>query len=271
MQGKHIFSSGIMAIILLISSHSHADSWEYRSIEDPMTDNVIYEAVISSENVVDVALNRKSGLSVITRFHPRNGWEVSLTLDSGLITCVQGCYATIRVDNQKPMKHVIEEVFNVKGSVYKVRNDPEKVAEILFNARKILIELPIYKQGDQLFRFETETIDYKRFPHKPGEKEKLINAEKERFSNLYLELIKQNWKRPEHIHPDAFAIVYFDVGLSGEISSLIVQPSKSENGLPDLAYKRSIEEAVMKSSPFPVSENKDVRSALYRFRLKFTE
>ncbi|MDO8827731.1 hypothetical protein [Methylophaga sp.] len=172
MRDRNFLPKVVLASLLLVTPHLHAATWEYKSTDDPMTDEPIYEAVILSDNQVDVSFNRKATLSVITRFHPRNGWNIEFTIDNDQISCLGSCSVTIRLDNEKATNHSIEKVFNVKGYVYRVRNNAEKVAEGMFRAKKILVELEIFEQGAQLFRFETNTFDYGLFPHKPGEKEK---------------------------------------------------------------------------------------------------
>lgn len=132
--------------------------WEYRESEDAMTSKVTKFASITSEDSLSLDFPY-SGLNygmLMVRKHPRSGTNVLVRVSKGQMMCqsYQDCSVTIRFDDGKPVTWAAVGPDDGSNETIFLHNEARFI-ERAKKAKRILISIPFYQNGNQVLEFVT--------------------------------------------------------------------------------------------------------------------
>jgi hypothetical protein len=133
-------------------------NWEYAVRPDEMGRGNIKTATSVSTNTVnfDFPYSGEQHAHITIRKHPEHGNDVMLGIDRGqFLTGVEGCTVTLRFDDRPPMK------FHANGAADNSTNlifidGFGKIVDNLKHSKRLRIEAPFYREGNQVFEFNVE-------------------------------------------------------------------------------------------------------------------
>jgi hypothetical protein len=139
-----------------------ANNWSYTETPDKMGRGSIKTASTTSLNTVsfDFPYQGPQNGRLILRTHPQHGKDVILSIERGqFLTGVDGCKVLVRFDDNKP------ETFWANGPAdYSTTtiflNGYSKFVTSLKRSKRVMIEAPFYQQGNQVFEFNVEGLDW---------------------------------------------------------------------------------------------------------------
>jgi hypothetical protein len=135
--------------------------WSYNTDTDQLRGKTVYFASAESANSVDFDFpyNGGSTLSMTVRRHPKYGEDVYFRISKGQFTCgIETCEGTINygdgpqsISLGEPDDHSSDTLFATNGS---------SVIEHLKKAKRVIVELPFYQEGNRQFTFETKGLNW---------------------------------------------------------------------------------------------------------------
>jgi len=139
----------------------NTSGWSYNSDTDQLRGKTIYFASADSQNSVDFDFPYSGGstLSMTVRKHPKYGNDVYFRISKGQFVCgIDSCQGTINygdgaqsISLTEPEDHSSDTLFASNGS---------SVIEHLKKAKRVIIELPFYQEGNRQFTFETKGLNW---------------------------------------------------------------------------------------------------------------
>lgn len=144
------------ALLMLLCSPAEAAGWVYRADPDAMSGKMVKSAVLTSKNQHDLHWPYGPGVGAFleVRHHPRSGSDIIVSIQKGQILChsYQACRISVRFDNKPPQ--AISAVGSSDGDPTVVFLLPyARLAKEIAHATTMLVELPLYQDGDQAWEF----------------------------------------------------------------------------------------------------------------------
>jgi hypothetical protein len=88
--------------------------------------------------------------------------EILFSIDKGQILCdVYVCRGKIKFDSSPSIKFIGEKSSDRSSNVLFIRKD-EQLIELLKSSKKVLIEIPLYRDGNQILEFNVEGLNLER-------------------------------------------------------------------------------------------------------------
>jgi hypothetical protein len=145
---------------------SPASSWSYSRRRDEVRNGEIVEATIRSTNTTNLEFPYgEVGLTITVRQHPEWGRDVIFIVDEGQILCrIRDCSGTINIDG-KAQRLSLNESGDNDSSVVFASDGPGMIAK-LKKARRVIVELPFFQNGNRQFTFDTAGLEWP--PKKPA-------------------------------------------------------------------------------------------------------
>lgn len=143
--------------------------WSYQFDEDRMTGAVTARAVVSSGNTISLDFpyaGAQHGRLMLRR-HPRWGNDVAFSIEKGQLLCNSwdGCQVKVRFDDGRPFNvHAVEPEDGSSQTLF--LSDYRKLESSIATAATMLIEVPLYKAGTQVFEFPVDGFDKERLARK---------------------------------------------------------------------------------------------------------
>ena len=131
--------------------------WSYDTSTDELRGQKVYQASVDSENSVYFAAPYDGGstLSMTVRKHPKYGQDVYFTISKGQFVCgVETCSGTINFGSG-PQTITLGEPSDYSSDTLFVTSSPSVISH-LQKAKKVIVELPFYQEGNRQFTFETK-------------------------------------------------------------------------------------------------------------------
>jgi hypothetical protein len=163
-------ASKLPAIREAVVARHHAQvlaaKWTYNSSQDPMTGRPARYATILSENAVNFGFpyNGLQRGTITIRDHPTYGHDVIFSIERGQIQCpsYEDCAIRIRFDLEEASQwSAVGPSDNSTTSVF-IRNHELFVAK-LRAARTVLVQIPVYQEGEPLFEFAVGGFNYSQY------------------------------------------------------------------------------------------------------------
>ncbi|MBB6249525.1 hypothetical protein [Nitrospirillum iridis] len=138
--------------------------WSYSFYKDEMTSKDVALAKTVSANVEDLhwPYGPNVGAVLTLSKHPRFGKNAYITLDKGQILCLsyEDCYIEVRFDNRPAMSFSARRPSDGTTEMVFIGEYPKFLKE-LSRSKSVLIELPMYQDGNRSWRFEVGDLTWK--------------------------------------------------------------------------------------------------------------
>jgi len=138
-----------------------AGGWSYNTDTDQLRGKTVFFASADSENSVDFDFpyNGGSTLSMTVRRHPKYGDDVYFRISKGQFTCgIDACEGTINYGDGPQAISLTEPADNSSDTLF--ASNGSSVIAHLKKAKRIIIELPFYQEGNRQFTFETKGLNW---------------------------------------------------------------------------------------------------------------
>ena len=140
------------------------EAWHYFTTNDEMTTKDIVTAQTNSLNKQDLHWPYGPGIAatLTLRKHPRSGKNVYVSIDKGQILCrsYESCSITIRFDARPAVKFSAIGPSDGSTEVIFIQNYAKFFAE-LKKSKKVLVELPMYQDGNRSWQFDVTDLSWK--------------------------------------------------------------------------------------------------------------
>jgi hypothetical protein len=134
---------------------SEPSDWNYSDTYDQVRGGTIYHASMDSENSANFNFPYGGGstLSMTVRKHPSYGDDVIFAISKGQFVChVDKCTGTINFGSGPEDLALSEPTDNSADTLFAA--DGNYVIERLKKAKRVVVELPFYQEGNRQFVFE---------------------------------------------------------------------------------------------------------------------
>lgn len=150
----------LIALLLLSSFGTAAIAWSYDVKTDKMTSKQTSFAYLQSKNSLNLGFpyqGRNMG-SLTVRQHPQHGLDVIFSVEKGQLICssYSGCDLLVRFDDKPPTRFAGTEPASNDHETIFVNNAKRFIAEAK-KAKKILVQVEMYKAGGQILEFEVSS------------------------------------------------------------------------------------------------------------------
>lgn len=138
-----------------------ATGWSYTTSQDQLRGSAIYRASIDSQNSAyfDFPYGGGSTLTMTVRKHPSYGTDVIFDISKGQFIChVDDCAGTINFGDGPETIGLIEPEDNSSDTLF--ASDAEDVIAKLKKAKKVIVELPFYQEGNRQFTFAAAPLTW---------------------------------------------------------------------------------------------------------------
>lgn len=153
---KNIRRALLMVFISFFAGNLFAGNWNYSKSKDKMSGKSTESAILTSENSLQLGFPY-SGMNygrILVRKHPQHGLDVIVSVDKGQILCdVYTCQFKIRFDDGAVQNFTMVPSADHSSEVVFAKS-PEWVVKNLRNAKTILIQIPMYNEGNQILEFK---------------------------------------------------------------------------------------------------------------------
>ena len=140
-----------------------ATRWQYSEETDEMTDKTNYFAQIGSENTADFDFPYEGGskLWLTLRNHAEYGKDICIQISRGQFNAniIDGQTVTLRFDDEKPFTVTGMPASDGSMDLLFLRNY-KKIAEKLKTAKKLLIKVEFFQEGNRTFTFDVEGLQW---------------------------------------------------------------------------------------------------------------
>lgn len=137
--------------------------WKYDVHEDEMSGKPLRRAMLVSETTYNFAFPYHGGTICVLRIaeHPRRGLSVAVTINKGQFVChsFTGCRITVRFDDRPPIKFRGVEPEDYSSTMIFFEPEKKFLKEIK-NSKEMWIELPFYREGRRVFKFNTSDLQW---------------------------------------------------------------------------------------------------------------
>jgi DNA-directed RNA polymerase subunit RPC12/RpoP len=145
------------------STSAPVAAWHYSTSKDDMTTKDISFAEAKSLNKEDLHWPYGPGIAatLTLRKHPRSGKNVYVSLDKGQILCrsYESCTITIRFDDRPAAKFSAIGPSDGSTEMVFIQNYAKFFAE-LKQSKKLLVELPMYQDGNRSWQFTVSGLSW---------------------------------------------------------------------------------------------------------------
>ena len=135
-------------------------TWRYDEEQDEMTDAMAYWAGLTSDNTeyFDFPYDGGSQLNLWVRKHPKYGTDVIIKITKGQLLCNEyngTNHVTVRFDDSPAKKYNTVEPTDISSDQLFLLGAKDFISRAK-KAKTIKIEIPVFEEGDRVFKF---TVD----------------------------------------------------------------------------------------------------------------
>lgn len=148
--------------VALISTSANA-GWKYSNETDKLGRGITTYAESRSLNTVDFAFPYNGGThaEINLRASPKFGKQAFIWVNKGQFNCrFNGCTVSLRIDGGKPIKWTAHNAEGGHSNAIFLSNYTKLVA-LLRPAKKLQVEAPFWREGDQVFEFDVAGLTWK--------------------------------------------------------------------------------------------------------------
>lgn len=137
--------------------------WKYDTAVDEMSGKAIRRAVLLSETTYNFGFPYQGGTfcGLKIKEHPRSGLTVTVEINNGQFNChsFMNCRVEVRFDDRPSIKfRGVEPASHDSKTIFL---EPEKkFLKEIKNSSTMVIELPFYRDGNRIFRFNTANLQW---------------------------------------------------------------------------------------------------------------
>lgn len=138
-------------------------AWNYRESKDEMANQPVRHAEIASVNQVefDFPYQGAQRARLHLRAHPRHGKDAMLRIERGQFSCgYNDCTVRARFGDGKPIEFAMSEPDD-NSSETLFFQDYDRFVANLRKAPVVRIEAGFYQQGNHVFEFQTDGLEWK--------------------------------------------------------------------------------------------------------------
>lgn len=136
--------------------------WDYSSDKEPMTGKETKYAITTSPTQAKLGFPYQGAnlVTLMTRKSPKYGLDVIVQVEKGQLTCDYDlCQVLVRFDDEPAKKWTVNKPADHSSNVYFIANDNAFLVK-LKKAKKVLVELQFYQNGNQVFDFQTSGLNF---------------------------------------------------------------------------------------------------------------
>lgn len=148
-----------------IYSAPFTPEWMYYDELDAMTSKRSYFAALRSTNKFSLSFpyDGEQRASITLRTSPKYGKDIILEMDKGQFLCyTRGCSVLVKFGDKQPQRFSAAEPETRESNVLFLNGYGQFVANMM-KADKVIIEVPIYKEGNRQLVFDTKGFDANRY------------------------------------------------------------------------------------------------------------
>ncbi|EOY8363318.1 hypothetical protein AIT68_004918 [Salmonella enterica subsp. salamae] len=151
-------------LFIPLSLSAYASDWEYSQNHDEMRGTTSYYANLDSTNSIDLLSPYSGGSKLTIAVYSSDDNIVKnagLLLSKGMINCNKGesCKVNVKFDNgeiQELYTSILTDNYDVLGISL-----PKGFIQSVKMAKKLIIEVPLYKNGKKQFKFDLPELKWK--------------------------------------------------------------------------------------------------------------
>ncbi len=151
-------------LFIPLSLSAYAGDWEYSQNHDEMRGTTSYYANLDSTNSIDLLSPYSGGSKLTIAVYSSDDNIVKnagLFLSKGMINCNKGesCKVNVKFDNgeiQELYTSILTDNYDVLGISL-----PKGFIQSVKMAKKLIIEVPLYKNGEKQFKFDLPELKWK--------------------------------------------------------------------------------------------------------------
>jgi len=154
--GREVSKAGDNTAKAPATESAHGAKWIYNVSTDSMSGKKNATALIVSRNSLHLSFpyTGKNYGHLIVRKHPQYGLDVIVLVDKGQILCdVYTCKLKIRFDDG-PVQNFTMAPSADHSSTVVFAKYPQWAIKRLRKAKKVLIQVPMYQEGNQVLKFD---------------------------------------------------------------------------------------------------------------------
>lgn len=143
----------------LVEDEKTNGPWVYDAREDAMTGKRVMQAMIRSENTIDLDFPYQGAQhgSLLLRKHPKWGNDVILSIEKGQILChSDDCDISVRFDDEQPVTYSGNEPADNSSEVVFL---PYAMAKRMERAKRVRIQLTLFNNGTHVLEFNVKGFD----------------------------------------------------------------------------------------------------------------
>jgi len=138
-----------------------ANTWEYSSHLNSISNKSIYTATIQSQNDFKLSFPYNDGnvkASLQIRKHPEYGNEILFFVSQGQLHCsYSNCTINLRFDDGEVMSLAVNEPDDGSNTIYFLTKYKTVINKIL-KSKKLYIQATFFQDGSPTFEFNTENL-----------------------------------------------------------------------------------------------------------------
>lgn len=151
-----------LTLLSCATAATPAAAWTYGESDDNMGRGKIKTATVNSSNSVDFRspYDGTQQAMLIIRKHPKHGVDVLLWLDHGHFLChTNNCDVTTRFDDNKASSFSASTPSDYSTNYIFIDNYNSFISKTK-KSKKLFIEANFYKDGSQVFEFDTANLKW---------------------------------------------------------------------------------------------------------------
>lgn len=152
-----------LLLCLPLSISVSAGDWRYNQNRDEMRDTTSYYANLDSTNSIDLLSPYNGGSKLTIAVYSADDnliKSAGLLLSKGMINCNKGepCKVNVKFDNGKIQElhtSLLADDYDVLGI-----SSPKSFVQSMKMAKNLIIEVPLYKNGEKQFKFDLSGLQW---------------------------------------------------------------------------------------------------------------
>lgn len=146
----------LAALLALLAVHCHAEPWRYDRSNDVMTGKASVEAVMISNNNLDLEFPYKSANNfgfLAVRQHPTHGLDVIVGIDKGQMLCHRNdCQVSVKFDDAQPIVFAGNPPSDHSSTAIFIRDSGRFIAQAK-KAKRVLVQFTAFRNGTPVLDF----------------------------------------------------------------------------------------------------------------------
>ncbi len=152
------------AIFAATASQLHANEWLYNEVRDEMRDSVTYTTTLQSENENQYSAPYDGGASLDILLLSNDGKlsnRAALAISKGQIACQRGevCEVKARFDDGS-IEDLTTKIASDSYDMLAILDSPVFVEKLRIS-KKLIIEIPVYREGRSQFKFHPSNLSWR--------------------------------------------------------------------------------------------------------------